>query len=68
MTGRGGERAERDAELLALARQLREAATKAGRVDVVAKVDEVVALLDVDAPPRGRGGDTVTRILDGLGF
>jgi hypothetical protein len=65
-------REQRDdtAELLALAHRLRSAAADAGRGDVAAKVDDAIALL------TGRGrqeteadrGNTVVRILDGLGF
>ena len=55
--------------LLALARQLREAAAGAGRTDVVAKVDDVILLLAGTEPQEGESkSNVVLRILDGLGF
>jgi hypothetical protein len=56
--------------LAALAVQLREAATRAGRLDVAEKADEAVALLaDADTPTRDRDtGNAILRTLDGLGF
>jgi hypothetical protein len=65
------------ARLVALAVQLRESATQAGRLDVAAKADEAIALLgDADTPTRdvdqeqGRRdtGNAILRTLDGLGF
>lgn len=65
------------ADLLALARQLRDAAVRAGRPDVVAKVDEVIATVVPGTAPDGgttasRDGDdkpnTIIKVLDGLGF
>jgi hypothetical protein len=77
-----GQRSEQDdvrqdaARLLPLARQLREAATRAGRLDVVAKADEVIALVvandpvddDDQKPGHDDKSNTVLKILDGLGF
>jgi hypothetical protein len=65
--------------LLASAVQLRQAALHAGRLDVVAKADEIIALLatGADDDPTGREGqqqgrddarNAVLRLLDGLGF
>jgi hypothetical protein len=65
--------------LLASAVQLRQAALHAGRLDVVAKADEIIALLatGADDDPIGREGEqqgrddarnAVLRLLDGLGF
>jgi hypothetical protein len=58
--------------LLTLALALREAATRARRPDVGAKADEIIALLGPNeaAAERGSGdkGNTIVRILDGLGF
>lgn len=54
--------------LLALGKQFRDAALRAGRDDVVAKIDEAILL--VAREPR-RGDDkanAVLRLLDGLGF
>jgi hypothetical protein len=63
------------ARLLPLARRLREAATRAGRPDVVAKVDEVIALVgapdpvgDDQTPGQQDRSNAVLRVLDGLGF
>jgi hypothetical protein len=65
------------AQLLTLAVQLREAATRADRLDVAAKADEVIALVAdannlVDGGSQSKGsddkGNAVVRILDGLGF
>jgi hypothetical protein len=65
------------AQLLTVARQLREAATRAGRLDVAAKADEAIVLIagatdaaDSDEHKSERDGEsnTVLRILDGLGF
>lgn len=59
-------------DLTTLARRLRAAATDAGRTDVAAKADEIIALLAPavaePADRRPRRGDTVVRLLDGLGF
>jgi hypothetical protein len=73
--GQRAEPADRgDGELLRLAVQLRQAATRAGRLDVAAKADEAIVLIagadDSDDPEPGRDdkGNTVLRILDGLGF
>lgn len=63
-------------ELLKLAKQLREAAARAGRSDVIARTDDLVLLIaDGTAAPgddeRRRSvskSDTVVRILNGLGF
>jgi hypothetical protein len=60
-----------DRALLAIAKQLRDAALDAGRDDVVAKADEAIILLaGADQKVRGAGDRTnvVLRILDGLGF
>jgi hypothetical protein len=58
--------------LLASAVQLRQAALDAGRHDVVAKADEIIALLASDAEGQQQGRDdarnAVLRILDRLGF
>src|SRR5688572_16597944 len=65
------------AHLLALAVQLKQAAVSAGRLDVAAKADEVIALLPIAEDPidgteqpqeRSDAGNTVLKILDGLGF
>ena len=61
---------EADRALLTLAKQFRDAATAAGRADVVAKIDEAILLLaePEEIPgPRDRA-NVVLRILDGLGF
>ncbi|MEU4689556.1 hypothetical protein [Actinoplanes sp. NPDC023714] len=61
----------RDRELLATAKQFRDAASAAGRPDVVAKIDEAILLL-ADPRETPASGDEksniVLRILDGLGF
>jgi hypothetical protein len=57
--------------LLTLAKHLRDEAGRAGRDDVVAKVDDVILLLaGTEAAPReGESkSNIVLRILDGLGF
>ncbi len=60
--------------LMALAKQLRDGASGAGRPDVVAKVDEVILLLagtDAGAGKRDASSDktnVVLRILDGFGL
>jgi hypothetical protein len=60
--------------LLALAKQFRDAASSAGRPDVVTKIDEAILLLaDAgDSAGERRSGDDKTnivlRILDGLGL
>jgi hypothetical protein len=60
--------------LLALAKQFRDAASTAGRPDVVAKIDEAILLLAGTNDPASHrdSGDNkanvVIRILDGLGF
>jgi hypothetical protein len=66
---------QKDVEaLMALAKQLRDGASSAGRPDVVAKVDEVILLLagtDAAAARRDGGADktnVVLRILDGFGL
>jgi hypothetical protein len=61
------------AQLLTVARQLREAATRVGRLDVATKADEAIVLIagaddSVDSDERDGKGNTVLRILDGLGF
>jgi hypothetical protein len=65
------------AYLLASAVHLQQAAVRAGRPDVAARADEVIALLaDADNPidgkdqPRARNdaGNAILKILDGLGF
>ena len=65
------------AYLLASAVQLKRAAVRAGRLDVAAKADEVIALLGNAASPvdgednkQGRSDvrNEVLKILDGLGF
>ena len=65
------------ARLLTVALQLREAAIRAGRLDVVAKADEAIVLIagaddsigsDERKSDRDGKGNTVLRILDGLGF
>jgi hypothetical protein len=60
--------ADRDtAGLLALARQLRDAAAGAGRTDVVAKTDALI--VQIAEGDRGADrGSTVVRFLDGLGL
>jgi len=64
---------EETAALLRLAKQLREAAARAGRDDVVDRTDDLVLLIaDGSASPEEKRGpgksDTVVRILNGLGF
>jgi multidrug efflux pump subunit AcrA (membrane-fusion protein) len=57
--------------LLRLAAQLRRAAADLGRADVVAKVDEVIALVADGKLEEAGGGSragAVIRFLDGLGF
>lgn len=65
------------ARLLALARQLREAAIHAARPDVAGKADEIIALVVVGDDPadgadqesgRDRKSNAVLKFLDGLGF
>jgi hypothetical protein len=65
------------AQLLTVALQLREAAIRNGRLDVAAKADEAIVLIadgidsvdgDEQKPERDGKGNTVLRILDGLGF
>jgi hypothetical protein len=59
-----------------LARELRNAAVTAGRGDVAAKAEEAITLLTSTNEPAGAGeaardsdkGNTVIRILDGLGL
>jgi hypothetical protein len=72
---RDGHSADRDNRaLLAIAKQFRDAASSAGRPDVVAKIDEAIILLAATDHAAGKvdgGGDksnVVLRILDGLGF
>lgn len=58
-------------ELLTIAKQFRDAASQAGRPDVVAKIDEAIILLAGKDDAAGKTGDrtnVVMRILDGLGF
>ena len=68
------ERSPTPAALLMLARELRDAAVTAGRPDVAAKAEEAIALITSsttdsgDTARDGDKGDTVVRILDGLGF
>lgn len=61
---------ESDRALLTLAKQFRDAATAAGRPDVVAKIDEAILLLaDSEETPEPRErANIVLRILDGLGL
>nr|WP_296073160.1 hypothetical protein [uncultured Actinoplanes sp.] len=58
--------------LLALAKQFRDAASDAGRPDVVAKIDDAILLLagppDADGERGNDRSNLVLRILDGLGF
>ena len=60
--------------LLVIAKQFRDAASEAGRHDVVGKIDEAIILLAPADPADDRAGDgtdktnIVLRILDGLGF
>ena len=65
------------AQLLTVALQLREAATRVGRLDVAAKADEAIILIagatdsadsDEHKSELDGRGNTVLRILDGLGF
>jgi hypothetical protein len=67
-----GEQDPQVTAMLTMAGQLREAATRAGRPDVVAKVDDVILRIaegdDADQQKGGRASDTVVRILNGLGF
>ena len=64
------------AALLMLARELRDAAVRAGRTDVAARADEAIALITTTNRPAGtekvaRDGDkanVVVRVLDGLGL
>lgn len=72
---RGGHSADRDSRaLLAIGKQFREAASSAGRPDVVAKIDEVIILIVGADHVAGKGDgsdektNVVLRILDGLGF
>ena len=72
---REGRNADRDSlALLAVAKQFRDAASSAGRPDVVAKIDEAILLLAGTGSSTGKpqGNDdkanVVLRILDGLGF
>lgn len=62
---------ERQSEaLLALAQKLREAATIAGRKDVVAKVDDVIRQISAGGETERDPDKTnaLIRFLDGLGF
>ena len=60
--------------LLVIAKQFRDAASEAGRHDVVGKIDEAIILLAPADPAADRTDDgtdkttIVLRILDGLGF
>jgi hypothetical protein len=72
---REGRNAEQDSlALLAVAKQFRDAASSAGRSDVVAKIDEAILLLagTGSSADKPHGSDDKTnvalRILDGLGF
>jgi hypothetical protein len=64
------------AALLTRARELRDAAVNADRPDVAAKAEEAIALIagahdaaaDREAVTGGDKGNTVIRVLDGLGF
>ena len=64
---------EAAADLIGLSVRLRDAAVRAGRLDVAAKADEVIALLD-DAdrgdrePGRDDKANAVLKFFDGLGF
>ncbi|MGK5682522.1 hypothetical protein [Actinoplanes sp. URMC 104] len=58
-----------DEKLLVLAKRLRDEAARAGRTDVVAKVDDAILLLAGErADENGSTSNVVLRILDGLGF
>jgi hypothetical protein len=72
---RDGHGADRDNRaLLTIAKQFRDAASDAGRPDVVAKIDEAIILLAGTDQAAAKAGGTddrtnvVLRILDGLGF
>jgi hypothetical protein len=58
------------AYLLALAVELKQAGIRAGRPDVAAKADEIIALLPDAGKPTGGtdAGNAVLKFLDGLGF
>ncbi|BBH69360.1 hypothetical protein ACTI_60450 [Actinoplanes sp. OR16] len=62
---------DEDRALLAIAKEFRDAASAAGRSDVVTKIDEAILLI-ADPVERPAAGDDkssiVMRILDGLGF
>jgi hypothetical protein len=70
-TGPGNE-SSAAAHLLASAVRLKEAAVRAGRLDVAAKADEALALIAIEAreqpPARGDAANAVLKILDGLGL
>jgi hypothetical protein len=63
-------------QLAAMAARLRDAATRAGRLDVAAKADEALTLLAGAETPKGDDpeqrrrdtGNAILRTLDGLGF
>jgi len=72
---RNGHSADRDSRaLLAIAKQFRDAASGAGRSDVVSKIDEAIILLAGTDHTAGKVDasddktNVVLRILDGLGF
>jgi hypothetical protein len=72
---RDGRHADQDSRaLLAVAKQFRDAASSAGRSDVVAKIDEAILLLAGTGSSAGKPPDSdektnvVLRILDGFGF
>lgn len=53
--------------MLGLARQLKEAATRAGRPDVAAEAEEAIRLIVGETESNAKG-NAVLRFLDGLGF
>lgn len=73
---RSGGSGEQVATLLELSLRLRAAAADADRQDVVAKVDELMSLIAGEPVTVGAGpgksspgvGETVQRIMNGLGF
>jgi hypothetical protein len=55
-------------EMLRLAARLRREATRSGRADVVAKVDELVVVIAGDRAPAPGKATAIMQFLDGLGF